>query len=60
MPNPTISDLHVNAPLTDVSVAYMQDQSAFIAAKVFPNVPVKMKSNLYYKYNQEDFMTSQM
>lgn len=60
MPNPTSSDLHVNAPLTDVSVAYMQDQSAFIAAKVFPNVPVKMKSDLYYKYNQEDFMTSQM
>ena len=60
MPNPTISDLHVNAPLTDMSVAYMQDQSAYIAAKVFPNIPVKMKSDLYYKYNQEDFLTSQM
>ena len=27
MPNPTQSDLHVNVPLTNVSVAYMQDKA---------------------------------
>lgn len=60
MPNPTISDVHVNKPLTNLSVAYIQDQSVFIASKVFPNIPVAMKSDLYYKYNQEDFLTNQM
>jgi hypothetical protein len=60
MPNPTISDVHVNKPLTNLSVAYIQDQNNFIASKVFPNMPVSMKSDLYYKFNKEDFLTSQM
>ena len=44
MPNPTQSDLHVNVPLTNVSVAYMQDKAHFIADKVFPRVPVQKQS----------------
>ena len=44
MPNPTQSDLHVNVPLTNVSVAYMQDKATFIADKVFPRVPVQKQS----------------
>ena len=40
MPNPAQSDLHVNVPLTNVSVAYVQSSSAYIADKVFPKVPV--------------------
>lgn len=60
MPNPTISDVHVNKPLTNISVGYIQDQNNFIASKIFPNIPVTHKSDLYYKFNKEDFMTSQM
>lgn len=55
MPNPTQSDLHVNAPLTNVSVAYVQAADSYIADKVFPKVPVKKQSDLYWKYSKSDW-----
>jgi hypothetical protein len=55
MPNPTQSDLHVNVPLTNVSVAYMQDKASFIADKVFPRVPVQKQSDLFWKYSKSDW-----
>jgi hypothetical protein len=55
MPNPTQSDLHVNVPLTNVSIAYMMDKSTFIADKVFPRVPVQKQSDLYWKYSKSDW-----
>lgn len=55
MPNPTQADLHVNQPLTNVSVAYMQDSATFIADKIFPRVPVQKQSDLYYKYSKSDW-----
>ena len=48
MPQPI--DVHVNRPLTNISIAYLQDQSDFIATKVFPNVPVKKQSDTYFEY----------
>jgi len=53
--NPTQSDLHVNAPLTNVSVAYIQKSDAFIATKVFPKVSVSKQSDLYWKYSKSDW-----
>lgn len=55
MPNPTQSDLHVNVPLTNVSIAYKQASSAYIADKVFPKVPVSKQSDLYWKYSKSDW-----
>lgn len=55
MPNPTQSDLHINVPLTNVSIAYMMDTSMFIADKVFPRIPVQKQSDLYYKYTKSDW-----
>lgn len=55
MPNPTQSDLHVNVPLTNVSIAYMMDSATFIADKVFPRVPVQKQSDLYWKYSKSDW-----
>lgn len=52
MPQPTGGDIHVNVPLTNISVAYMQSLDEFIADKVFPGIPVDHKSNLYYKYDK--------
>jgi hypothetical protein len=52
MAQPTGSDLHVNTPLTNISVAYMQQAGEFIADKVFPIVPVSKKSDLYYIYDK--------
>lgn len=59
MPQPTASDVHVNMPLTSISVAWMQDQSEFIADKVFPVVPVKKQSDRYYKYDRDNWFRSQ-
>lgn len=55
MPNPTQSDLHLNQPLTNVSVAYIQKADAFIATKVFPIVQVQKQSDLYWKYSKSDW-----
>jgi len=53
--NPTQSDLHVNVPLTNVSIAYIQQQSNFIADKVFPRVPVAKQSDMFWKYAKSDW-----
>lgn len=53
---PKMNDAHVDRALTNVSVAYLQDASAFIADKVFPIVPVKRQSDIFYVYDKGDFM----
>jgi hypothetical protein len=55
MPNPIQSGLHFNAPLSNVSVAYIQDSSAFIAHQIFPKVPVKFQTDAYWKYSKSDW-----
>lgn len=52
---PTKSQAHIDRALTNMSVAYMQDESAFIADKVFPRIPVKKQSDVYFIYNKGDF-----
>lgn len=59
MPNPTQFDVHVNVPLTNISVAWIQQQSAFVASQVFPNVPVAQQSNRYYVYQRDDFFRAE-
>lgn len=53
---PTMQNAHIDRALTNTSVAYMQDASAFIADKVFPIVKVKRQSDVFYVYNKGDFM----
>jgi hypothetical protein len=55
MSQPTISQVHVDAILTNASVAYIQSADNFIATKVFPVVPVDKQSDLYFKYTKEDW-----
>jgi hypothetical protein len=55
MPNPTYGNIHVDGPLTNISVAYIQQSSAFVADKVFPIVPVKKQSDRYFVYLKEDW-----
>ena len=38
---PTRQQIHIDRPLTNISVAYMQDAKNFIADKVFPTIPVQ-------------------
>lgn len=55
MPNPAQSDLHINQPLTNVSVAWIQNKNEYIADKVFPKVPVQKQSDLYWKYSKSEW-----
>ena len=51
----TPGSVHVDVPLTNLTVAYLQDTTGFIADKVFPNVPVDKKTNKYYIYDRAQF-----
>lgn len=53
---PTMQTAHVDRALTNISVSYLQDANAFIADKVFPIVPVKRQSDIFYVYSKADFM----
>lgn len=53
---PKMQDAHIDRALTNISVAFMQDASNYIADKVFPTIPVKRQSDLYYIYNTGDFL----
>lgn len=55
MPEPTSTQVHVNRPLTNISQAYMQDTSDYIADKVFPVVPVQKQSDRYFVYTKGDW-----
>lgn len=52
MPQPTAGDVHVNVPLTNISVAYMQSANDFIADRVFSNIPVQKQSDRYFTYDK--------
>lgn len=52
---PTKSQVHIDKALTNISVAYMQESTNFIADRVFPRIPVKKQSDVYFKYNKGDF-----
>lgn len=55
MPQPTQTDVHLDAILTNISVAYIQQQSSFVSHQVFPVVPVDKQSDKYYKYTKADW-----
>ena len=60
MPQPTVSDVHVDAILTNMSVAYMQEAYAFVASRAFPQVSVQKQSDKYFTYSQADFFRDQV
>lgn len=55
MPLPAIGDVHVDRALTNISIAYLQEQRNFVADRVFPAVPVAKRSDKYFTYNKSDF-----
>jgi len=55
MPNPIRQDIHVNGPLTNISIAYIQKASSFVAGQVFPSLPVRKQSDRYFAYLKEDW-----
>jgi hypothetical protein len=50
-----LRQVHVDAPLTNISVAFYQQASNFVAGQVFPNVPVQKQSDVYYVWDRASF-----
>jgi hypothetical protein len=59
MANPTPSDVHVDAVLTQISSAFMNDSTSYIADRVFPTVPVSKQSDAFFKYDRGDMLRSE-
>jgi hypothetical protein len=55
MPQPTVQQVHVQAALTQIAVAYIQEQSAYVADQVFPVVAVEHQSDKYFVFAKDDF-----
>ena len=58
MPEPTLSDIHVDSALTDFSLAYFQAESQFAAPSIFPIVNVAQRSGQYYTYDLAELRRS--
>ena len=58
MPLLTPSSVHIDAPLTNLTIAYVQDQNNFVADKVFPTVAVERQSDKYYEYDRANMNRS--
>ena len=52
---PTQNQVHVDRVLTNISVAYIQSAEDFIAGRAFPELPVVKQSDIYFKYNKDDW-----
>jgi hypothetical protein len=60
MAQPTQSTTHIDVPLSQLSVSYMQKQDNFIASKVFPDIAVDKRSNKYFVFDRATFMRDSM
>ena len=52
MPILTPSAVHIDTPLSNLTLAYVQDQTNFIADKVFPVLGVPKQSDKFYIYDR--------
>jgi hypothetical protein len=60
MAQPTRNDVHIDAFLTEMSVAYRNEAAAFIADLVFPVVPVSKDSGKYPEYTRDYWLRTEM
>jgi len=58
MPLLTPSAVHIDQPLSNLTLAYVQEQTNFIADKVFPTVGVQRQSDKYYIYDRANMNRS--
>ena len=52
---PSYAQVHIDSALTNISVAYIQSEDAYVAHQAFPIVPVKKQSDRYFLYKREDW-----
>jgi len=48
MPAPTRKDVHIDGPMTNISIAFRND--VYIAERVFPIVPVNKISDKFFVF----------
>lgn len=52
---PGRGDVHVDKPLTNISLAFSQSADNFVADKVFPSISVSNQSDAYFTYDRGEF-----
>jgi hypothetical protein len=57
---PGSSDVHVDRPLTNIAVAFTQEQDAFVADRVFQVVPVAKQTDAYFTIPRGHFFRDEM
>lgn len=57
---PGRSDVHVDRPLTNISVAFIQSAEGFVADRVFPALPVSKQTDSYFTYDRGYFNRAEM
>lgn len=55
---PDSSDVFVNTPLTNISIAFQQAPGMHFADQIFPQVPVNRQGDLYWRYDKGDWFRS--
>lgn len=55
MPQPSSASVYIDQPLTNVSTAYQQADTQFIAGQIAPVVPVEKQSGKYFTYTKADW-----
>lgn len=58
--SPTPGDVHVNSTLTNMSIAYMQDASGFVADQVFTAIPSDKQSDIYWTWPRDVWNRDEM
>ena len=51
----TASQVHIDKPLNNLTIAFLQNTTGFVSDKVFPRVPVMNKTDRYFVYDRDQF-----
>jgi hypothetical protein len=57
---PSPSDVLVTRPLTDVSLAYWQEDDSFIADRMFPGIPSRLQAGTIWEWDRSYFLRNEM
>ncbi len=57
---PGAGDVHVNRPLTNISIAFLQDRADFVATRAFRNIPVGKQGDRFFTFDRGMFNRNQM
>jgi hypothetical protein len=58
MPNPSVRDVHVDAVMSGLSIAYKNEN--YIGEQIFPRISVTNKSNVYFIYDKSSFFRNEV